>query len=259
MSLEPGTRLGSLRGPRATRGCGRRTVQGHRHAAESGRDAQGASACSSPRIPRSKRGSSATRETISSSGPPTDLLARRCRAPGPATDFVVTEYSRARRSPSGSRAAARASGSVDAGDRRGRRARKAHRQGVTHGGLNPSVVLLTPVGPEAARFRAGEAPGRNRAPRSSRDDGDDATLDCVAGVGAAVAAAYTAPEQFAGAEADARSDIFAFGAILYEMVDRPAGVPREDARAADRGRPDGRSGAGVQSCSRWRRRRSTTW
>jgi serine/threonine protein kinase len=34
----------------------------------------------------------------------------------------------------------------------------------------------------------------------------------------AVSAPYLAPEQLAGSRADARSDFFAFGAILYEMV-----------------------------------------
>ena len=37
-----------------------------------------------------------------------------------------------------------------------------------------------------------------------------------------------APEQLEGKEADARTDIFAFGAIVYEMVDGQEGVRRAE-------------------------------
>ena len=68
--------------------------------------------------------------------------------------------------------------------------RKLHEQGHTHGTLTPFCVKLVGSGLELH-------PGRN-AP------------DLVT--------PYSAPEALRGEPADARSDIFAFGSILYEMV-----------------------------------------
>ena len=41
-----------------------------------------------------------------------------------------------------------------------------------------------------------------------------------------------APEQLEGKEADARTDIFAFGAVVYEMVHREEGVLRGASQAS---------------------------
>ena len=94
---------------------------------------------------------------------------------------------------------------------------KAHRRGIVHGGLNPTVVMLTPRGPKVfdfglAKLQEGLAFAAVATMATTR------TFATSLSAVPASAARYMAPEQFAGSEADARSDIFAFGTVLYEMV-----------------------------------------
>jgi serine/threonine-protein kinase len=92
----------------------------------------------------------------------------------------------------------------------------AHRRGVTHRDLKPSNVMLTKGGVKLLDF--GLAKMR---PVSAPDD--LATKPMQAGPLTAHGTLlgtlhYMAPEQLEGREADARADLFAFGALFYEMV-----------------------------------------
>jgi Tol biopolymer transport system component len=79
----------------------------------------------------------------------------------------------------------------------------AHAKGIVHRDLKPGNVMLTKAGAKVLDFGLAKSP-EDEALTASR---------MVMGT-----PAYMAPEQTVGEEADSRSDLFALGLLLYEMV-----------------------------------------
>jgi eukaryotic-like serine/threonine-protein kinase len=92
----------------------------------------------------------------------------------------------------------------------------AHRKGITHRDLKPANVLVTKSGVKLLDFGLAKQSLTNLAPT----DGDTQTaLAELTRAGTIVGTPeYMAPEQLEGKEADARSDIFAFGCVLFEIM-----------------------------------------
>ncbi|MGA9750680.1 MAG: protein kinase [Acidobacteriota bacterium] len=99
---------------------------------------------------------------------------------------------------------------------------KAHRQGIVHRDLKPGNVMLTKIGVKLLDFGlakylgAAAMGGIVRAtdlPTESLPSGPLTEKGALVGT-----YPYMAPEQLEGGEADARTDIFALGCVLYEMA-----------------------------------------
>src|SRR5713226_1369840 len=93
---------------------------------------------------------------------------------------------------------------------------KAHRQGIVHRDLKPGNVMLTKSGVKLLDFGLAKAMAP-AVPKSSLT-----ALPTQQGLtqeGTILGTfQYMAPEQLEGKEADGRTDIFAFGAVLYETA-----------------------------------------
>jgi len=128
-------------------------------------------------------------------------------------DFIVLEYlegetleARLRKGPLPMAEALRCAVQVAAG------LDGAHRRGVVHRDLKPGNIMLTASGAKLLDFglaKVGPAVSAGAATETAPLTAAGAVFGTFQ---------YMAPEQLEGKEADARTDIFAFGAVLYEML-----------------------------------------
>jgi Tol biopolymer transport system component len=94
---------------------------------------------------------------------------------------------------------------------------RAHREGIVHRDLKPANVVITKSGAKLLDFGLAKS-GLSVSPSQSFIDGATQAKPLTQEGSIVGTFQYMSPEQVSGEAVDARTDIFAFGAVMYEML-----------------------------------------